>query len=354
MTTHAFAFYRMPYQTAVHVVRQTGTTGADTDARRLLEGGSGFVIAPFAVSDACPLLLIRPNDEMMLKPEGADDVLRPWCDEAIGCSVATGCAGERMTRDDYHRVFTCFHGQVCSGALEKIVLARQEVVPSSDRHPVALFLQACLLYPRMFIALFYTPPSGLWLTATPELLLERDSQAWHTVALAGTIRYEEGETPRWSDKNIGEQRIVADYVARLLHEYSDEVEQSEPQTVRAGHLIHLRTDFHFTLSDPSSVNSLVRALHPTPAVCGLPKDEALRLISNEEPFDRRYYSGYAGPWQLQTGSHLFIALRCMTREYGGWRLFAGGGIVPGSEEESEWQETEDKLLTMRRLLYVQQ
>ncbi len=363
MTTRAFAFYRIPYQTTVHVVRQGLQPMAYADVEALL-GGNGFVVAPFMASDRCPMLRILPDEECAQSQDADMEPLRRWCDEALygedldDAAVADGAVasthgvvatahGAGTSRDDYHRAFTLFHGRVASRQLEKVVLARESVMPDGGQHPVALFQRACQTYPRMFIALTYTRQSGLWLTATPEVLLEQEPPQWHTVALAGTMRYEEGREPRWSDKNIGEQRIVADYVSQLLCTHATDVTQTDAQTVRAGHLMHLRTDFRFTLADAPAAAALVQALHPTPAVCGLPKAAALRLIAEHEGTCRRYYSGYTGPWRLQGGSHLYVSLRCMTREGAAWRLFAGGGIVPDSEEQSEWNETEEKLLTMK-------
>ena len=348
MTTSTFAFYRMPHHTAIHAMRQSGGGEAFADAQDALHAGGGFVIAPFVASDACPALLVRPDEERVLQPDSAEALLRLWCDEALAHAVPDECEGKPTSRDDYHRTFGLFHQQVLSGALTKIVLARQDVVPASACHPVQLFLRACSRYPRMFIALFYAPQSGLWLTATPELLLEHDGVSWHTVALAGTMRYEGNEAVAWSEKNKDEQRIVADYLERLLAQHAEQVERSTAQTVRAGHLMHLRTDFRFHLRQDGAAATLASALHPTPAVCGLPKDHARAFIEEHEQ-TRRYYSGFVGPWHLSGDSHLFVMLRCMTRCRRGWQLYAGGGIVADSEEEAEWNETEEKLLTMKTL-----
>ena len=354
MTTRAFAFYRLPHQCDIHMVRQ-GVDAMDALAHGtvgdMLNRERGFVIAPFCVTADYPVLLIHPDEEQTVTADNGADLLTRWYEETVGieASAAMVCPqADKQGREAYTEAFAQCHDQVSAGRFRKIVLARQDFFRDTKTHPVALFLQACRRYPRMFISLFFAPLSGLWLTATPELLIERDDQSWHTVALAGTMR-KEGV---WTEKNIGEQRIVAEYVARQLSDVAQQVEETGPATVEAAHLLHLRTDFRFSLRDEVSVGAVVSALHPTPAVCGLPKEEARAFILSHEPC-RRYYSGFAGPWRLDAGSHLFVSLRCMTRRHDGWLLFAGGGIVTDSTEASEWAETEEKLLTMRRLFPIE-
>jgi len=198
----------------------------------------------------------------------------------------------------------------------------------------------------MFIALVYTPQSGLWLTSTPEILLAGQGSEWQTIALAGTMPWADDVV--WSDKNRQEQRYVASYIAQVLQPFTNHIEEQGPYTARAGHLAHLRSDFRFAMSD-RLVGPLVEALHPTPAVCGLPKEAAFRFILSHEHHDRSYYSGFMGPLDLDSHTHLFVTLRCMQLFDDGYRLYAGGGLLSDSEEELEWQETETKLDTMRNL-----
>ena len=94
----------------------------------------------------------------------------------------------------------------------------------------------------------------------------------------------------------------------------------------------------------------MKRLHPTPAVCGLPKEETYRIIRENEGYDRSYYSGFIG-WLAPEGkSDLYVNLRCMNILRGSFVLYAGGGILASSEIESEWLETEAKMQTMKRLI----
>ena len=183
----------------------------------------------------------------------------------------------------------------------------------------------------------------------------------------------EGQHLRWSAKNIQEQRYVASYLADVLRRFSDDVCEEGPRTVRAAHLVHLRSDFTFSLDNKrcTRIGKLLEALHPTPAVCGLPKDEAQRFIISHEHHPRHYYSGFMGPFNVNEDenenvdpishliphtshfTHLYVSLRCMHITDSAYHLYAGGGLLRESNEQQEWQETEAKMDTMRRLLLTQ-
>ena len=218
----------------------------------------------------------------------------------------------------------------------------------------ALFFRACALYPRVMVALVSTPQTGLWLTATPEVLLEATHGHYHTMALAGTQNLGTGDWDEhgvtWDEKNMMEQRYVATYIEQCLKPFADDIDEQGPYTQRAGHLAHLRSDFHFRLADPRRLGELLATLHPTPAVCGLPKEAALDFIIVHEPHQRRYYSGFLGPLDPSGETHLYVTLRCMEQVGNSLRLYAGGGLLKGSRQNIEWEETEAKLDTMRRLL----
>ena len=138
-----------------------------------------------------------------------------------------------------------------------------------------------------------------------------------------------------------------------LEQFTDDFREEGPRTVRAANLVHLRSDFTFKLADNNKIGDLLQALHPTPAVCGLPKREAFKFIVKNEHTPRRYYSGFMGP-VAQEDTHLYVSLRCMNIDGDVCHLYAGGGLLKDSVEEQEWLETEAKMETMKKLLYVQQ
>lgn len=330
----SFAFYRLPEQW--EYVRMKQTTGSPRTIGSVAElgGRRGFVMAPFAASEGCPIVLLEP-DEVSVCPVG-DDVEAHIED----CPVR-----EDAERACYQADFARFHARLKSGEFRKIVLARCSEV--SLRGPVdteSLFLHACHLYPHQMIALFSSPLTGTWLMATPEVLLDGDGCRWRTMALAGTMKTD----GPWSEKNREEQRYVAGYIMDCLTRYGENVSRSATYTRSAARLCHLCTDFEFDLAPGCRVGDLLDALYPTPAVCGIPKEETRRYILDNEHTPRLYYSGFLGPLDPVGETHLFVSLRCM-KIGAGLQLYAGGGLLIDSREEREWEETEDKLNTMRHV-----
>ena len=204
----------------------------------------------------------------------------------------------------------------------------------------------------MMIYLCHTPASGTWLGSTPEILLSGHGKEWHTVALAGTMPMQNEVMPTdWDKKNREEQGYVADYIRRIAKRFGNKMTEKGPYTARAGQLVHLKTDFYFLLKNTDHIGDLLQELHPTPAVCGLPKEEAFRFILNNEGYDRSYYSGFTGWLDTEGHTDIYVNLRCMEIKPGEAILYAGGGILASSEVESEWVETGDKMNTMRSILH---
>ena len=360
----SFALYRLPHASTCTLVEQTEGEPLPLHTCEQLNGRKGFVVAPFVVNAEQPILLIRP-DRLTTLPAGSCNGLSITSQfsiryDATDYPLQPNSVSVTSFTDSYEKYkidFANFHSQLCQGAFRKIVLSRKSVERVEQAEsPFLLFDRACELYPRLFIALVYTAQSGLWLTATPEILLDGRADSWRTIALAGTMQLQgdellgEGETARWSAKNIEEQRIVATYIVECLEHFARNIGEEGPRTVRAANLVHLRSDFTFTL-DPACVGDLLQVLHPTPAVCGLPKRETMRFIVQNESSARHYYSGFMGPLALNDdATHLYVSLRCMQICGNEYHLYAGGGLMKDSRLEQEWQETEAKLETMRRCI----
>lgn len=352
----AFAFYRYPYEDEYTAVSQADGDVIRLGSYRELDGQSGFVFAPFSITEEHPLLLIQPDR--------VDRKVVPDCEDLF--ADMSGDTLDEYGYQRYKKVFALFHSKLADGSFSKIVLSR-----CSDEHVADelsaedLFLRACSLYPRMFIALVSTPLSGTWLMATPEILLERKDDRWHTMALAGTMsvdandnddelrkRKATGDISEWSGKNIMEQRYVSSYINECLERFAVNVSMTGPYTVRAGMVKHLASDFMFDIGCKGDWGNLIGALHPTPAVCGIPKLAAYDFIKRNEGYDRAYYSGFAGPLSCCGETHLYVTLRCMRIDGSSVRLYAGGGLLPESDADNEWLETEAKMGTMRRCLAI--
>ena len=346
----AFAYYRLPCeQHATYVAQHVGEPEILSSVAQL-NGKEGFVIAPFQPSAECPVVLIHPDEVRDFVPEAQ------CVDDAKG--------GQRVQKspctEAYARDYECFHGQLERGVFRKIVLARKST-QHTRLSAEALFQKACRLYPRLFVALVYTEPSGMWLMATPEILLQGNGNAFHTMSLAGTQKAPATTIPplstkaveglEWPQKDQEEQQYVTDYIEACIRTFSDDYRLQGPYTMTAAHLCHLRTDIHFRLPCADVLGDVLEALYPTPAVCGIPKEPARRFILSHEHEPRRYYSGFVGMLSPRADTHLFVSLRCMRLLPGGiCELYAGGGLLKESEMEKEWRETEAKMQTMMELV----
>ena len=338
-----FAIYRMPYaDTCVEIIQHEGEPEQLMSPLQL-NGKKGFVVAPFDVSDKEPILLIRPDEtRTFAAPQHDTQTKTETADDTTG----TGTPGGRS----YYAIdFSSFHAQLESGAFQKIVLARCAELPRNNNIEMReLFERACLLYPRVFVALVSTEVSGTWLIASPEILLEGNVEGWHTMALAGTMTL---GNLQWSEKNICEQAYVTSYITKCIEQFTTDFSVEGPYSVRAGQLVHLRTDFRFKAPKEEALGRLIAALHPTPAVCGIPKHDTRDFIIRNEHTPRNYYSGFMGPLDMAGATHLYVSLRCMQIKPDRYRLYAGGGILADSIEQQEWEETEEKMKTMRNILY---
>lgn len=259
-------------------------------------------------------------------------------------------------REAYIRGFAQCKDALRGGGVEKVVFSRRLTLHLGRKGSMddvqALFFAACRRYPQSYVALWHTAGSGTWLVATPERLLSgaRDG-TWHTMALAGTRSLDECSTqPSWDAKNCAEQGIVVSYIRERLSPLCSRVNVGETYTREAGGVAHLCTDFALIPRSGVSPLQLVEALHPTPAVCGKPTSAAQQLICAVEESPRRYFSGFSGPLNVHGETHFFVTLRCMHISQQTATLYAGGGLLAASKLESEWQETERKLATMRCLL----
>ncbi len=174
--------------------------------------------------------------------------------------------------------------------------------------------------------------------AFSELLgnFNKKTSAFETMSMAGTLRVNEN----WSAKEIEEQRPVTDYVSTILKKYSSDIYQSETYDHISGNIKHLRTDFKMK-TEPRHLNNIISELHPTPAVCGIPKEFCRKAIFNFEETSRELYSGYIRI-ETETEIQFFVNLRCAQFFRNGAVIYAGGGITAQSDADAEWRETELK------------
>jgi len=197
--------------------------------------------------------------------------------------------------------------------------------------------------------------------ATPEILVEQKGGIFRTISLAGTQSGVDADgfaiapsQARWSQKEIEEQAFVSRYIIDCfkkirLREYAE----IGPKTISTGNLLHLKTEYLVdtqAMDFPQLPGLMLGLLHPTSAVCGTPKQEAIDFILATENHGRSMYSGYLGPVNLENATHLFVNLRTVEIKGNQAVFYAGCGITEDSDPEKEWQETQMKCQTLQRIL----
>lgn len=241
------------------------------------------------------------------------------------------------------------------GEFSKVVLSRKEIV-NLDSFDIQLTFERMLqLYPSAFCYCWYHPKVGMWTGATPEKLIQAEGDVFNTMSLAGTQIYEGTEVVFWKEKEKAEQEFVTEFILENLKSHAFNISASNPYTTRAGNLLHLRTDVEGVINDDSNLKKVIDILHPTPAVCGLPKFTAKDFILKFEGYDREFYTGFLGELNHNFGNEenatdIFVNLRCMKIIMNQVQLFIGCGITKDSNPESEWEETINKSKTMKRVL----
>ncbi|AHM62522.1 chorismate-binding protein [Flammeovirgaceae bacterium 311] len=246
------------------------------------------------------------------------------------------------------------------GDFQKNVCARTKLVSLPDGFRLEKFFSLLSTsYPNAFVSVVAAPQIGTWVGATPEVLISVDKhQRFKTVALAGTQPKQPGMSPAdavWRQKEIEEQAMVSRYIINCLKKIRvREFEEIGPRTIVAANLLHLRTDFTIDMQEvnyPNLPTIMLQLLHPTSAVCGLPKEPAAAFLEQHEGLDRSFFAGFLGPVNLQHETHLFVNLRCMQLLERHALLYAGAGITADSVPEREWQETEHKCFTLLEVLH---
>jgi len=325
---------------------------------------SGFVFAPFDTTTTKTVLI--PSEQafaMELEYFDSDVILE---EEPI---VVTHL---KEARDFHVKLVSKGIKAIANTAMKKVVLSRKQQIPHNYESPIKIFKRLLAAYKSAFVYCWYHPQVGLWLGATPETLLSINNRRLHTMSLAGTKKVANTGDVIWGAKEMEEQQFVTDSIIKNLRTLVEDLKVSGVATQQAGTLLHLKTDISAIINEnETSIAAVINALHPTPAVCGLPKSEAKEFILTHEGYTRSYYTGFLGELNLITEkkrattrrnvenlaygaikkhTHLFVNLRCMEVDAGGAQLYVGGGITASSDPQSEWEETVHKLQTIARVL----
>ena len=324
----SFALFMLPNEDGMQFYACKTPTRANSDV-------SGFVIASFNSEDASNTLVI--TDELSLE-------------SVLNIPVKSITSTEEYTlpqstdRDDYLRNLTSLIASL-EGKDAKVVISKV-LSTVSDRNPLDVAEEYFTLLTSCMRALYYTPETGMWIVATPEVLIETETAGrYHTMSLAGTRKVGSGP---WYKKNRFEHELVTRYIVDTLKSCDMTVEVQPDENLRFGPVEHLCN--HIFATGTSSPLVLAQALSPTPAVCGWPVDFAKSKIAEFESHSRECYGGFIGLMNAKS-CRLYVNLRSckvtqLTPNRHCYTLFAGGGINSMSNPMSEWDETEAKLSTL--------
>ena len=327
-----FALYRLPNKADHFLVKQKNSGYHFLDEQTFDK--KGFVFYPFTRSSGKPSVFI--HNEVVIP--NAQVEFQSTHDKPIFS----------ISKSSYINKVNQFIGAT-KARFKKLIFSRIKKINTTPGNLFKLFEALKSSYPTAFVYLVNIADEGCWIGATPEILYTQNGLA-HTMALAGTQR-DLGlplEQVRWGKKEIEEQSIVERYFQRILQNKNINFKKSPRRTVKAGNILHLHTDFSF--NPRGQVYELVSDLHPSPAVCGMPKQAAKEFIIKQEPHHRDYYCGFLGPVNLHEETNLFVNLRCMQVMKDYFALYVGGGILPDSDPEKEWEETEMKAKTLSNVI----
>lgn len=233
------------------------------------------------------------------------------------------------------------------GELHKIVFSRTKVSKNHMSSILDAYMNLTTTYPEGFVCLFYDKKLGCWLGASPELLLQSTEDQVKTVALAGTqlAMNKTIKQAAWSQKEIEEQALVSRYIINCFKKIRlREYEEKGPKTIQTGQLFHLKTEFNINKKETDITDietQLLALIHPTSAVCGMPKEKAKTLLSSTEEHERKLYTGFWGPTST-TGFDFYVNIRLAQIFQNHIVYYAGAGITEDSTPEAEWTETEAK------------
>lgn len=258
---------------------------------------------------------------------------------------------------DYEGLVKKGVSKIESGLVEKIVPSRfEDVIYKENPDLIKVFERLCEKHPLAFVSFVSSPQTGTWMGATPELLVSVSKNKFKTIALAGTLPYLPDtniKSVAWTQKEIEEQALVSRYIINCFKKIRlREYDEHGPKTIVAGNVMHLKTEFEVDMEAtnfPQLGSVMLKLLHPTSAVCGMPLEPALEFLLSNEGYSRQYYSGFLGPVNIQNQSHIYVNLRCMQFFAGSVRIYAGAGVTIDSVSQDEWRETEMKMDNLKKI-----
>jgi isochorismate synthase len=304
----------------------------------------GFVVNPFDSSDQAPVVFTHLQNcswQDVYLPKNIHNIFREVNHEE----------NQEERKETYLNLCNLFIEACQKGNYEKLVFSRFEIA-TGIFDIQRIFETLCLNYPNAYIFFFASAITGTWMGASPELLLEHNHATLTTMSLAGTRK--KNSDGDWGGKEIKEQKYVTDFITSVLEQSGcHEVQINGPVTHSAGPVEHLLTRISAQMkqNQPDFAHILLKTLHPTPAVCGIPRNTAMDFIMIHEGYKRMYYAGYSGIRQKTSGTY-WVNIRCMQIFETFAHIYTGGGITAESIAELEWQEVIMKAETLKKVLSI--
>ncbi len=304
---------------------------------------SGFVISSFSSFKTKEFYGLKPDIFFM---EHHSELIKHKLADFPNGKIEYANSNDQTYKNEYLLKAKNIIKLIKRGDLQKVVLSRYLYHKINNLDISLLFNTLNSEYPNAFVYLFYLPTIGLWTGATPETLLKKTENSFETIALAGTKL--SLSKKQWQQKEYAEQQYVVDFIENNLKKLNIKNYKKLPKkTINAGAISHLCTEFKIpTGSLFGKTAQLIDMLHPTPAVGGLPQKKACDIITSVEKYNRRFYTGFLGPWNMSEMNYLFVNLRCAEILENALGLYVGGGITIDSDVEAEWIETENKSKTI--------
>lgn len=328
-----FVAYKNPNENKVHVIIQKNDELIEFDDFT----STGYVFAPFNSDEKA--YIIQPDVYFVDEVESVDFE-----------SKVVGVKNQEIEKSTHINIVEKAIKTIKETEISKIVISRKEEVLVSVFNLLEVYNKLMNQYPNAYVYVWFHPKVGLWMGATPETLLKVSDNDFKTMALAGTQPFKGSLNPVWGTKELEEQKMVSDFIKQHLENVVESYELSEVETVKAGSLLHLKTNIKGKLHQQKDIASLVKLLHPTPAVCGLPKELSKIFILQNEDYNRSYYSGYLGSLNIHNETSFFVNLRCFQFINNTVTLYVGGGITAESDAEKEWEETVAKSQIIKAVL----
>lgn len=369
---YAFALWRMPETKTKNLVLSYASK--TLEPRAIIEDlPSGFMFAPFDKNKSRyflkgDLIFSFSEGELEEAKTPQDIAAHEWLNDVVSTesrqlfktsSSKTQSGSTVNPKGNYENLVQKSIDAIERGLFEKIVPSRSKIVDLPDSFDIIeTFQKLCDTYPNAMISFVSIPGIGTWMGASPELLIQvENNHIFRTVALAGTKSFEPGTNLKnvaWTQKEIEEQALVCRYIISNFKKIRlREYDEQGPKTIVAGNLMHLKTTFTVDMKEtnfPQLGSVMLQLIHPTSAVCGMPLDESMNFLKENEGYDREFYAGYLGPVNIHNRICLFVNLRCMQLIGNQAVLYAGAGVTADSIPESEWEETEIKLNTLLKVI----